>query len=147
MAVSDEVAFRAPTPDDLGFVLKSWIRTYANSPWAGALSRERLVAAIKGTITDLIERGAEVTIACSRRRPEVIYGFVCHEAGYDWPVIHFVFVKPLYRGMGIGKELVARACGESEEVPRYTHRTADTPRVLRDARFAPILARYPKRPK
>ncbi len=145
--VSEEIMFRAPVPADLGFVLKSWIRSYANSAWAGAISRERLVAAIKGTITDLIARGAVVVIACSRRRPEVIYGFACYELGYPWPVIHYVFVKALYQGMDIGKALAAKCVEASPSGDiRFTHKTPDWDRVLpRSAKFVPNLARYPRR--
>jgi GNAT superfamily N-acetyltransferase len=152
-----EVRFRTAEPKDKGFILKSWIRSYANSPWAGALSRERLMKAITGTIADLRQRGAEWVVAASASNPDVLYGFVCFERGWPWPLLHYVYVKDMYRNMGIGSQLVGQtAChllndtgGKMTPRLRYTFRAATKPRFLpeaiRSGKFSPQLARYPKR--
>ncbi len=139
------VRLRPAVPGDLKFVVKSWVRSFANSDWAGPMSRERLVRAIKGTIADLIARGAEVWVACLAEHTDFIFGFVCFERDWQWPLVHFVYVRDDYRDNGIGKVLVGHATDNRENDARYTFKTRYTRRVLPQGRYAPALARYPQR--
>lgn len=147
--MTNEVAFRlAEHEDDWRFVLKSWIRSYANSPWAGALTRQRQVEAIRGTIGDLLKRGARVVLAVLAKRPTQILGFICFETDRPHPLIHFAYVKGLYRRQfGLGTALVELACEGKEGPVQYTFRTGhkDTPRAVKEGRYRPALARYPRR--
>lgn len=145
----DDVRFRYAGVDDKGFILKNWIRQFRRSPFAGPYTKERLVDSIVGTIKDLRQRGAKWVVAYSGEHPEVLYGFVCYEEGYPWPVLHYVFVKGRYRDGGIGTSLVQIAQGDSENTLRYTFETATKPnrrpRALRNGFYRPNLARYPKK--
>lgn len=147
--MTEDVRFRHAGLQDKGFILKNWIRNYANSPFAGAHTRKRLMDAIVGTIKDLRQRGAHWVVAYAAEHPEVLHGFVCYEDGYPWPLLHYVFVKGRYRNGGIGSDLVEIAQGDSENTLRYTFETATKPsrrpRLLRNGFYRPNLARYPKR--
>lgn len=146
--VSTEVLFRPAEPGDLHYVLKTWIRSFKSSPYAGPYTNSRLVTAIKATVVDCMARGT-VTVACSRRSPKVIYGFTCYETDRGYPLVHYVYVKGIFRSMGIGRSLLSIAMGSREGRPRYTHRTTHRhARVLaRDvgAQFAPSLCRNPRK--
>ncbi len=144
----DQVHLRDPKSEDLNFVLKSWIRSFANSSYAGPYTRERLVSAIKGTIVDLLARPSTVVrIACLKSRPDFILGFSVFERGWPFAVVHYVYVKRgrmNYRNCGIGRRLTEEATRGYSEI-RYTHRTPHSDRILKGARYSPALARYPKR--
>jgi GNAT superfamily N-acetyltransferase len=131
---------RPPTSDDLGFVIKAWVRSYANSPWAGAMSRERQVAAIRGTIFDLLKRGAEVSLVCLEARPDFILGFICYEQTPDGPTVHSVYVKHGYRQNSIGSALVESIANNAKV--RTSHRTPLGDLLFKGSQYNPRLSRY-----
>lgn len=146
MSVPYYIGLRPATGAELGFVVKNWIRSYANSPWAGAMSRELQVGAIRGTIFDLLRRGAELQIAYLKSSPDKLLGFVCYERDFPWPVVHYVYVKERYRQCGIGRALVETAAEGSDKASvRYTHKTVLGQYLFpRDRYYRPRLARRPK---
>jgi hypothetical protein len=143
MSEPTEVMFRpAKGEDDLKFILKSWIRSYARSPYAGAMTRSRLVGAIKGTIGDLLRReDCVATMACNPNNSDQIFGFVVYETNCDTPVLHYVYVKAPFRGFEIGSDLVSVARGNRPGLMRYTFRTPASKKFLAGAKFEPNLAR------
>lgn len=131
---------RPPTSDDLGFVIKAWVRSYANSPYAGAMSRERQVAAIRGTIFDLMKRGAQVSLVCLESRPEFILGFLCYEQMPDGPTVHYVYVKHGYRQNSIASALVESIANNAKV--RTSHRTPLGDLLFKGSQYNPRLSRY-----
>ena len=140
MALPNGLTTRPPTSDDLGFVMKAWIRSYANSPWSGAMTRERQVAAIRGTIFDLLKRGAEVSLVCLSARPDFILGFVCSEQTSEGPVVHYVYTRFGYRQCGIASALV-ESIAKSARV-KTSHRTPLGDYLFKGSQYQPRLARY-----
>lgn len=142
MATESPVAYRPATARDLAFVIKSWVRSYAADKRAGSMTRARLVAAIRGTIDDLLHQPTtRLMLAVNALAPDQIWGFVCFDVGRDFPVLHFVYVKSLFRECGIGSGLVARAREDKPGVIRYTFDTADRRHVVREGHFKPGLVR------
>lgn len=141
------VLFRAlESEDDLRFVIKSWVRSYAKSPWAGAISRPLLVRAIKETILDIMQRpNAHIMMACKEGGDDsrnLLFGFACFETGHDFPLLHYVYVKGGLRKCGIGgdlRDLALSAGGKGRA--RYTFRTPSSRQFLRGAKFDPSLVR------
>lgn len=140
--LTDKFALRPAAPGDLHFVVKSWLRSYANSPYAGAITRERQMSAIKGTIADLHERpGTQAWVACLKDRPNFIVGFVVFEEGRDFGLVHYVYVKDNFRDRGFGRWLVSKASGDHDRT-LYTHKTSRSHYLFRDVDYEPALARY-----
>jgi hypothetical protein len=135
---------RPPVADDLGFVIKAWVRSYANSPYAGSMSRERQVTAIRGTIFDLIKRGAEVKLVCLSARPDFILGFICSEQSPDGPIVHYVYVKNNFRQSGIGSGLVESICAKPDVQVKTSHRTPLGDCLFKSRQYNPKLSRYQK---
>jgi GNAT superfamily N-acetyltransferase len=131
---------RAPTADDLGFVLKSWIRSYANSPWAGSMSRDRQVQSIRGTVLDLIQRGMTVRVVCLTSRHDFLLGFIAYETPPEGPVVHYVYVKSGYRESGIASALL-ESIAKNAKV-RTSHRTPLGDYLFKGSQYNPRLSRY-----
>lgn len=142
-----EILYRPPkTKSDLGFVLKSFIRTFAKSPHSGPYPRKHLVRCIRDSVADLLRDPAtRVTLACNPQDPDQIYGFVCYDVDREFPVLHAVYVKDMFRKMGIGSDLVAIARGSRKGVMRYTHKTPVCNKFLPHALYRPGLVRRRKR--
>ena len=136
------LSFRPVNPDELSFVLDSWLKSYRGSPWAGVLRNNRYFEETRGTIEDLLARGAKLW-ACVVPIPETekerIVGFICYEAKSGQVCIHYVYVKDPYRRLGIAKALVSQATAEARQV-FYTFRTRSSKFVLPGAIYAREIA-------
>lgn len=126
---------RPARTDELNFVRKAWIRTYASSEWAllctpkddehtrlcptcGRRSLRETRSADK-TISHaggvywaghhaLIERLlARCDVSVFEARDGMLDGFSVRE--HNAPVLHYLYVKPLARGNGLAKELAGDA--------------------------------------
>lgn len=89
-------------PKELAFIESSWRRSYDYRPCPGGVPE---YIATQGAVIDQALRTSEVLVACSTERDQQIFGWCCFRTG----VVHYVFVKPYYRRMGIGKTLLAAA--------------------------------------
>ena len=141
MALLDEVTFRPLDPDEMGFVMDSWFRSYRNSEWAGVIPNHLYYPTMREMLASLISRGAKILAAIAvTEEGERVIGYVCHENKKMETVLHYLYVKDPYRRAGLGKKLVSLAT----EGPYllYTHRTRLSRFVLpHSARFVPEIAR------
>lgn len=137
--VLDLYVFRPVDPDEMNFVLDSWVESYKRSPWSGAVRNDKFPGVMKDTIGGLLARGAQLTAAVEPETNRVV-GWICHERKGDECVVHFVYVRAYARCMGLGRELVTRLGGTSVFA---THMTKQGQRLARKvgARFAPEIAR------
>jgi GNAT superfamily N-acetyltransferase len=120
------VEYRLVTPEDIPFVMSSWIKSFRPSPWAGVFRNNRFTEETKGTILDLLERGAIIEVACSKNDPTNILGWACGERLRDGSVVcHYVYVKQAVRRMGLASELLEHIRG-SQDRCYYTFRTYDS---------------------
>lgn len=110
---------RPSTKEDVSFVMDSWLRSFRKSPYSGVVPRNLYVQVYSECIRQLLARGARLMVACNPEAPEQILGFICYESP---GVLHYVYVKELYRDSGIAKSLVAYA-GLDRKTMRYTFRT------------------------
>ena len=85
---------------DWGFVIDSWTRSLS-------ASRHRVRPTFSRRITDRIyalrRRKASFSVAVDPEHTDQILGWACAEH----PILHYVFVKELYREQGIGLFLLA----------------------------------------
>jgi GNAT superfamily N-acetyltransferase len=96
-------------------ILKSWLRAYVQS-----CRSDRNYYTRKHTeIHHYKERGADFIVATPPDDKDLIIGWGCGEK----PVVHFVYVKPPYRGQGVARVIVAALLKSPADLIAYTHRT------------------------
>lgn len=79
-------------------VVESWLGAYRESPWAGVVPNNVYAAVYSEAIRQLVARGALLFMAVNPANPAHILGYMCCEWTRDQvPVVHFMFVKDLYR--------------------------------------------------
>ena len=57
------------------------------------------------------------------------------------PVVHFIYVKELFRAMGLGRKMLALSYGDRSQDLRYTLKTRNSGRLFREAKYKPFLVR------
>jgi GNAT superfamily N-acetyltransferase len=137
-----DFAVRPPTEKDYPFILQSWVRTYARSFEEGPLWPRAIADAVHASVQRRLSRaGVEVAVATNPTNPWFIFAYVVFERTPDGPVVHWVYVKDMYRNMGIGSDLVAYARGDAPGPLRITYRTPAAARLMPEAVYAPKLTR------
>ena len=121
--------FDVPTEDEYALVFDSWSRSFKKSPWAGCVTNDMYDQVSRRTIADILDRGATVRVACAElptggRR---VMGYVVCEP--EKRILHWLFVKRDFRGMGVGSSLL-REVVKDDETWTYTHRTRASVKFL-----------------
>jgi hypothetical protein len=128
--MSSVVKIRSATSDDLPFIYSSWIKSYRHGNPACLRAGSEYFSGQHRVIERLLERGAEIRIACYSESPHLILGWMCSEPG----TIHYVYVKKPYRRLHIATQLV----GQRPVQTRYTHRTGRMPQPPKTWRYEPF---------
>jgi ribosomal protein S18 acetylase RimI-like enzyme len=143
MTIDLPVAFRAYRDEDEPFIFDTWIRSFEHqNDYAGPYTSKQVRAAIRGTIEDILTAGASVTVACDPEDPDLIVGYVVFETKYEFPVIHYVYVKEGAREAGLGRALIDRACQGHADRARYTFRTRAAQSLLPRGKWKPRRNRH-----
>lgn len=136
--LSPDLIMRPATPDEMDFVLDSWLKSYKFSPWAGVQENHKYFVNQREAIEALLARGAVLTVA-EWPETERVAGYICHEHKDSVDVVHYVYVKDHWRKMGVGKSLVNHVSRGGQLI--YTFRTRASKYILPGAVFAPEIAR------
>lgn len=105
--MTPEVTLRLGKPEDLEFILATWLRTYRHhSQFAKKISNKVFYENHQNIIQRIIERGAQIRVVHPIGEPDTILGYSCVENNNSSPVVHFVYVKKAFREFGLAKTLV-----------------------------------------
>lgn len=113
--------------DELPLVYDSWSRSFQKSPWAGCIPNHLWPSTSRASISDILDRGARV-LAGYVELPEGrrVMGYSVSEPERN--VLHWLFMKRDYRGVGYGRALLSATCPSGDWI--YTHRTCASARFL-----------------
>lgn len=106
----DLITTRRVLPTDLGFIFSSWLKgLYYGNDWFREIDQEayfekyhQIVEAI------LFKPTTTVTVACLVEDPDVLLGYAIYETLGPVSTLHWVFVKPVWRKLGIAKSVVPK---------------------------------------
>lgn len=130
---------------DLNFCIKSWLRTHRSAAATRGVPSEIFYDAHKAKILASIRNGAEIIIAANAEEPDQILGFCCFLPRVidQRLVLHYIYVKSMYRKLGIGHGLIAEAvdrCDHDGEKPIIaTHLSRDFWGFMPDITYNPYL--------
>ena len=127
------VLLREHTPADLGFIVNAWITNYQKAGEVEDLTPDIYCPSQRGQINRFLRAGG-CTLVVSEADPTQFFGFICFERDEKASVgvVHYVYVKKTFRGVGLGKQMVAHAF-RGLQMRFYTHRAPrrQDERVLR----------------
>jgi GNAT superfamily N-acetyltransferase len=135
--------FAPAEADEHAFVYDSWSRSFQKSPFAGCIPNHLYPQVSRACISETLERGARVLVMYADL-PEGgrrVAGYSVSEP--DKAVLHWLFVKKGWRGLGKGRELLAETVAAFPQGDwTYTHRTRASTKFLGPAfRWDPVPAR------
>lgn len=118
-ALRDLVLIRRADADDAAFVFSYWLRDYyEHSAFARGVNKDTFMRFHHMVVERVIARSV-MYVACDAEDPTICYGFVCAEGD----VLHYIFVKRRFRGLGVGGRLL-EAAGFGAAGPKlFTHLT------------------------
>lgn len=102
-----EILTRPAKAQDLNFVFDSWMKSWRVSKWSGTIPNHLYYETQRTLIEDLIARGAKIVIAYPEGYDETILGWACGEEKAGKAVLHYVYVKDPFLGLGIPTRLVS----------------------------------------
>lgn len=113
-------AIRNGCPADVSFIFATWLKAYLFGGFVQPPERvfyshhHALLEAV------LAHPKTYLKVACDRKDPDLIFGW-CVWSVPD--VVHFVYVKPSWRRLGIGNALLAETGIQPRSAITYTHHT------------------------
>jgi len=103
--VTDQLSHRNATPEDLPFVLNSWVESYGvGSPMTVHIPKSIFYPAQRMMIMRLMRDLHDLRIACLADDPAVIVGFIMAR---HRNVLDYIYVKEHFRRMGVARAMVA----------------------------------------
>lgn len=116
------VRIRPVNDSDISFIFNSWLRCYRATPFGRNMANTIFYTEHHKVIERLLKT-ADVYVACNDLDVADIYGYICAERVQGIFVVHFVYVKHMYRSLGIGKMLLNEFNHDSNVASLYTHNT------------------------
>ncbi len=103
---SELVAFRDGNAEDVNFVYATMLRgLYYGETWFSEIPKQIFMENYHNVIKHLLTNGKNVLrVACLKDEPEVILGYALLST--DQSIVHFSFIKKVWRGIGIARDLV-----------------------------------------
>jgi len=102
------IIYRPPTPDDLTFIMSSWLKSYRNSDFANFLSNDVYYKSHAIVIQEILDR-SNVAMIVDPQDPNHLYGYIVFENFKGSFVLHYIYIKYAYRNLGLCKDALQAA--------------------------------------
>jgi hypothetical protein len=131
----NKFTFRKFHEDDKNFVINSWLKSYSKySEAPGDVFYHEHHKLITSFIESLTDPENVIMIACDIDDTDVIYGYVAYQKN-TVPIIHYIFVKELFRKLNIAKELMSYPLESTTTPIIISHLTPKGRFLLKDKYF------------
>jgi len=124
--------YRQALPGDLPFVYNSWLKGYRDrSRWAQSIPSQIYFSNHKKVIEKVLHNpGARILLAVSPECAEQIFGYLVYqETPQNITMLHYLYVKQPYRGIGLAGTLVnmvSKLTAHDKTVPMIATHNFDT---------------------
>lgn len=113
-----ELALRPMVDGDLAFVMSTWMRSYAGR--VQGIVRKDVFHEHHRRLAERLIASERVTVACSPTSETTIHGWCC--TGNASPVLHYAYVPPELRRVGLAREMIRSSLGAYPERIDASHR-------------------------
>lgn len=106
---------RSLKTSDLGFIIETWLKGYRDSRFGAPIDPITYHGEMRKVIIRVLEKATPL-IACAEDDDDQIFGGLVHRIDGDMNILSWIYVKPVFRKLGIGHKLL-------EQAGRVTHCT------------------------
>lgn len=107
-----DVEIRQAIPNDINFIFSTWLKSYRKSSFVGEKVENKEFFNNYNQIIDNLLLKSTTYVACLKDDEIVICGYICAQDD----IIHYIFVKEVFRNLGIARKLIKHM----EVPPTYT---------------------------
>jgi hypothetical protein len=138
------IRIRKATEADVSFIFNSWLKSYRDSFFARGVA-SNMYFSEHHKVIERILKTCEVYIACDDADAMNIYGWACAEFIDNTFVIHYSYVKQMYRFLGIANLLISQYKHNPEVASLYTHHTKYAEKICprKSIFYSPYIALTP----
>lgn len=133
-ATAKEYIFRPYGQDDLNFIQSSWGHSYYKGySYQYFLNPKEFHLFHRPIRENVLSRPTLAIIVCvSKIDPTLIIGWMMVERPKDYPaiILHYLYVKEAFKGLGIASELIQSSIPKDTNV-LYSHSTERAERILK----------------
>lgn len=105
--ISLPAGFRRMDKRDEPFIYNSWLRTFRKeSAFGSEIPHDIYFRNQKAIIDDLLAT-SNVLVLCNPEVPDQIYGYAVYAIENDMLILHFIYLKLCYRGMGFAERMLS----------------------------------------
>ena len=105
-----DIRFRRMLEEDRDFIVHSWVESFRYSGDVGPIHVRHQWDAYSNTVDEILDdEHTEVWVALNPKDDDDrsnLYGYICVGGGRALPVLHFVYVKTVFRRMNVAKRLL-----------------------------------------
>lgn len=116
------VLFRDLAEEDVPFVYNSWLKSFRNGTMCRNVDNSIYFFNHHKIIGQLLER-SKVIVCCNSLDPKIIYGYLVFEDIDGQFVLHYIYVKNIYRKLGLARKLLEQSKHDFSVLGCYTHQT------------------------
>lgn len=118
--VKSLISIRPGYENDRPFIMATWLRgLYYGNSWFKEIDKDTFMKNYHDVITDILKfQTTVVNVAAFKDDPDVVLGYAVIGLAYQKPILHWVFVKQVWRKLGIAQSLVP------QDTDTATHMTA-----------------------
>lgn len=116
------VLMRPMADMDKAFVFNSWLKSFRNGTFCNNVDNS-IYYTNQHTVIDKLLEKCTVSVCCNSEDPKIIYGYIVYEFIQGQFVLHYVYVKNIYRRLGLAKKLLYSTKHDFNVLGCYTHQT------------------------
>jgi ribosomal protein S18 acetylase RimI-like enzyme len=132
--LESQVQIRSAIEADVPFIFNSWLKSYRGANSVKCVGNPVYFEFQHKVIERLLQR-SQVYVLCSPEDSSQVFGYVVCEHVEDIPVLHYVYVKYAFRGMGLCSMLLNHAKLNKQVGGFYTHDTHSATKLLKNSKF------------
>jgi ribosomal protein S18 acetylase RimI-like enzyme len=116
------IMMRPYMPEDQAFLFNSWLKSFRNGTVCNNVDNSVYYTNQHIVIERLLQT-SKVIVCCNSEDPRIIYGYCVYEHIQGQFVLHYIYVKNIYRKLGLARKLLEETKHDFSVLGCYTHQT------------------------
>ena len=117
------ILYRQVLEEDKPFLFNSWLKSFRQGTLAANVDNSIYYTNHHKLVEKILSKSKTI-ICCNSDDPSIIYGYVTYQIVDGQFVLHYLYIKNIYRKLGLGRKLLAETKHDFNVLGCYTHQTS-----------------------